>query len=234
MTSPGRRRRFHRIAGSCLFAVVVSARPGLASTLTFTAVHTSYQADATASATISDTITDTVNLRWDLVKIVQGTVLAGGTDVGSDAASHDTISLTGSGEAEPGEKEAGGGGTFVHKHRASGRRSDRRGGDKDEDAAEGEVEVHGVYVVTAFVDWQPAGGKLNVVDGIGQAAEASSGILTLKVRLLPSGGGHHDGVLTVHCRLPGSTFDIDEGITLAIDGFHFVQDEGRTLFHVQK
>src|SRR6266850_565519 len=76
---------------------------------------------------------------------------------------------------------------------------------------------------------QPDGGKLTINDGIGQASEASSGILTLKVRLFPSGGGHQDGVLTVNCRLPDGRFDIKEGITLAIDGFYFVQDEGRTL-----
>jgi hypothetical protein len=47
-------------------------------------------------------------------------------------------------------------------------------------------------------------------------------------------GGHLDGVLTVNSRLPGSAFDVDEGITLAVDGFHFVQDEGRALFHVPR
>src|SRR5216684_5579020 len=55
-------------------------------------------------------------LRWDLVQIVQGTVLAGGTDVGRDAATGDTVSLTGSGEARPHKHRATGGGTFLHKH----------------------------------------------------------------------------------------------------------------------
>ena len=230
MTSPEPRRRLYHVAAICLFAVVLAARPGLASTLTFTAVHASYQPGVTSSPTISDTITDTVSIRWDLVQIVQRTALAGGKDVGRDAARHATITLTGSGEAEPGKKEAAGGGRFVFKHRASLGRSDDRGEDRDAR----EVDVHGIYVVTKFVDWKPAGGKLPVADGIGQAAEASSGILTLNVRLFPSGGGHQDGVLTVYCLLPGSTFDIEEGITLAIDGFYFVQDEGLTLFHVEK
>ena len=57
MTSPEPRRRLYHVAAICLFAVVVAARPGLASTLTFTAVHTNYQPGATSSLTISDTIT---------------------------------------------------------------------------------------------------------------------------------------------------------------------------------
>src|SRR5260370_33920444 len=56
-------------------------------------------------------------LRWELVQIVQGTVLAGGTDVGRDAATGDTVSLTGSGEARPEKGKATGGGTFVHLHK---------------------------------------------------------------------------------------------------------------------
>ena len=74
------RRRFQPAASLCLLALVASARPGLASTLTFTAVHANYQPGAAASATITDTVTDTV--RWDLTKVLQRTVLAGGEDVG--------------------------------------------------------------------------------------------------------------------------------------------------------
>src|SRR5438552_13133705 len=88
MTSPEPRRRLYHVAAICLFAVVLAARPGLASTLTFTAVHASYQPGVTSSPTISDTITDTVGVRWDLVQIVQRTALAGGKDVGRDAARH--------------------------------------------------------------------------------------------------------------------------------------------------
>jgi hypothetical protein len=55
-------------------------------------------------------------LRWVLIQIVQGVVLAGGTDVAKDAASGDKISLTGSGEVRPESHKATGGGTFVHQH----------------------------------------------------------------------------------------------------------------------
>src|SRR5260370_41860572 len=54
-------------------------------------------------------------VRWDLVQIVSGEVLAGGTDTGQDATK-DVVHLTGSGQAEPARREAAGGGTFVHQH----------------------------------------------------------------------------------------------------------------------
>ena len=158
------------------------------------------------------------DVRWDLIQFVQNTAIAG-TNVGRDTASGDTVSLTGSGDAEPAEKVAAGGGTFVHRH------------------ANGTEVLHGVYVVTGFMDWQPAGGTLaglGLTDGIGHIDETSGGILTLAVRLFPSGGGHEDGVLIVNCNLPGVAFDIEEGIGLDIGGFHFVQAGGFTLFHVQK
>ncbi len=156
-------------------------------------------------------------LRWDLVQIVQGVVLAGGTDVARDAASKDTISLTGSGQAEPEEHEAAGGGTFVHKHE------------------NGSEVAHGVYFVTGFNSFRNGGGTLvgaGATDGIGEIDETSSGILSLNVRLRPSGGGSLDAVLTVNCDLPGATFAIEEGVTLTVGTLHFVQKEGATLFHV--
>src|SRR6266851_3263686 len=55
-------------------------------------------------------------VRWDLIDISSGgVILSGGTDIGKDAASGDTVSLTGSGQAQPRDEEATGGGTFVHK-----------------------------------------------------------------------------------------------------------------------
>ncbi len=156
------------------------------------------------------------DVRWDLAQVIQGTALAGGTDVGRDAATGDTVSLTGSGDAEAAEGNAAGGGTFLHRN------------------ARGAEVAHGVYVVTGFLNWEEAGGTLPAADGIGHADEASAGILTLMVRLFPSGGGHTDAVLGVHCALPGATAQIEEGITLAIGKLHFVQHGGVTLFHIQK
>jgi hypothetical protein len=223
-----------------LCAIIGSAQPASASTaadnnpgrqpLTFTAVHVSYALSGAQSDTITSTVTQTV--RWDLIKIVQRTALAGGKAVGNDVASRDTITLNGSGDARPGAFNAAGGGTFVLRHREDRRHSDRQGDRDDRNDRRG--EVRGIYVVTGFVDWRPAGGTLDVADGIGRREEASAGILTLAVRLFPAEGGHRDGVLTVNARLRDETFDIEGGITLAVDGFFFVQDEGAALFHVQK
>jgi len=154
-------------------------------------------------------------LRWDLVQILQGTVLAGGTDQARDAATGDVVFLTGSGDSEPREREATGGGTFVHQH------------------ADGTEVAHGVYLVTEFRRWRPAGGSLPpvVVDGIGFNAETIAGILTLTVHLVPEGGDPVDGTLEINCDLPGDTFQIEEGVSLDLGPFHFVQDGGATLFY---
>lgn len=158
-------------------------------------------------------------LRWDLVAIRDGVVIAGGTDVGLDAASGDTVRLTGSGQAEPHEKEARGGGTFVHAH------------------ASGKVRASGVYVVTGFRGFRNGGGTLVGVglrDGIGELEETGSGILTVGVRLIPDSGSPHEGVLRVNCNLPGTAFPTKEGIELTVDGFplDFKPHGGVTLFHL--
>ncbi len=155
-------------------------------------------------------------LRWDLVQIVQGVVLAGGTDIGRDAASGDTVSLTGSGDARPGKHKATGGGTFVHKH------------------AKGSEVAHGVYVVTGFKSFVNAGGSLvgtGLTDGIDELKNTTGGVLSLNVRLMPASGGSANGVLEVHCELPGSR-PVTEGIRLSVLTFNFVQNSGATLFHI--
>jgi len=157
-------------------------------------------------------------VRWDLVQIVQGTALAGGVDVGINAANGDTFTLTGSGAAEPAEADAAGGGTIVHHFAATN------------------TDVMGVYVVTGFISWQPGGGQLLAVDGIGHASEASSGILKMAIRIFVPSGAFRDATLTVNCRLPGATVDVEEGIQLTIAGtpINVEQHGGVTLFHLQK
>ena len=157
-------------------------------------------------------------VRWDLVQIVQGTALAGGVNVGINAANGDTFTLTGSGAAEPAEADAAGGGIIVDHIVATN------------------VNSTGVYVVTGFISWQPGGGQLQAVDGIGRTSEASAGILKMTIRIFLPSGAFRDGTLTVNCRLPGATVDVEEGIQLTIAGapINVEQHGGITLFHIQK
>jgi hypothetical protein len=190
------------------------------------AVHASYALTQSSAATVTPTVTPTV--RWDLTRLVQQTVLAGGVDTGRDAARNETIALTGSGDVRTGIKDAAGGGTYVMRHEV-------RGPSEHDNEIGTVIDQRGIYVVTGFVSWQPAGGTLGTTnDGIGRPAEASAGILTLNVRLYPTTGGHQDGVLTINAHLTGEMPAIAKGITLAIDGFFFVQHTGAALFHVQQ
>jgi hypothetical protein len=162
-------------------------------------------------------------LRWDLIVIdSSGAILPGGTNVARDAATKDTIDLTGSGQAEPKEHSAAGGGTFIHRH------------------ANGSKVTHGIYYVTGFKSFVNAGGTLVgtlPIDGIGELEETTGGILKLRVHLIPSSGRSVEGVLGVYCTLPGTTdSSIIEGETLSIPSLNlnFVQEPngGDNLFHV--
>jgi hypothetical protein len=161
-------------------------------------------------------------LRWDLVQPTPAStvtvVVAGGTDVARDAATGDTISLTGSGESRPHKHKATGGGTFLHKH------------------ANGTEVGHGVYVVTSFKSFTNFGGSLagtGLTDGIDDIHKTTGGILSLMVHLTSTAGMTADGVLDVHCSLPGGK-PTTEGVQLSIPAFHldFIQQSGFTLFHV--
>jgi hypothetical protein len=154
-------------------------------------------------------------LRWDLIDINGGVILPGGIDVAQDAGG-DTGSLTGSGQATPHAGDAFGGGTFVHRH------------------ANGTEVAHGIYWVTGFNSFEDLGGSLagaGVIDGIGDIEDTSGGILSMKVHLRATSGESADGVLEVHCELPGGEMT-PEGIRLKVGPFDFKQKSGATLFHV--
>ena len=141
-------------------------------------------------------------------------LLPGGTNVARDARTGDTIDLTGSGQAEPGDHSAAGGGTFVHRH------------------ANGDLVANGVYVVIRFISWEKDTGTLPVADGIGHADQASSGILRMRIRAFPQGGTPVEATLTVFCHLPGASKPTTEGVRVQVGSFNFVQTSGVTLFHV--
>jgi hypothetical protein len=158
-------------------------------------------------------------VRWDLVRFEQNTVLSGGADTAIHPATGDTFTLTGSGDAEPAERDATGGGTIVHHFAASN------------------TDSAAVYLVTGFIDWQPGGGALPVADGIGHAEEASAGVLKVAIRVFLPSGAVRDATLAINCHLPGATVDVPAGIELSITGTPFVDMQpsgGPTLFHVQR
>jgi hypothetical protein len=170
-------------------------------------------------------------VRWDIPQFQGNFVLAGGKDVSTDATTGDTATLTGSGEAEPAESEASGGGTFVHRHQ------------------DGTVAARGAYHVTGFISWRPlSGGSLSgtgLVDAIGNGtgvspneSEEHSGVLRLSVEFVvikkgqPVGSVH--GVLKINCHLPGTTVFVEEGVEVLIPSFNldFTPTSGVTLFHL--
>src|SRR6266498_4615552 len=90
-------------------------------------------AGALIAAAVAPAGAHTVRLvRWDVVKRLghPPALLAGGSARASDPATGDTISLTGTGQAEPRQRAAAGGGSFTHHH------------------ADGSICCRGVYLVT--------------------------------------------------------------------------------------
>src|SRR5713226_2296599 len=171
------------------------------------------------SAVFADDGEEVSLLRWDLVQIIQGTVLTGGLVRATDAATGDVVTLTGSGEARPDDRTAAGGGTFVHQH------------------ADGSPVANGVYVVTAFSSFKNGHGSLiptPLQDGIGHKNRTDSGILSLGITGFLAPGGSIQATLGVECALPGDTSGAVEGITLDVLTFHFrqVPGGGFTVFHI--
>lgn len=154
-------------------------------------------------------------IRWDLVTFGGGAVVPTGTDVSTDAASSDTLSLTGSGFAWPHRRKASGGGTYVHRH------------------ADGSLVSQGVVVVTGFNSFSNGGGSLNglgLTDTIGKLDQTTGGVLSLNMSVA---GTPITAVLEVHCTLPGGQPDT-EGVRVVVAqfGLDFRQTSGATLFHV--
>jgi hypothetical protein len=113
-------------------------------------------------------------VRWDIAKCHSPSCAAlviGGHAVWR-SASGATINFSGSGEAEPREGEAAGGGTWTRMD------------------AKGRVVGRGAYRVTRFISWRGFGGVLgNVVDAVGHRRDYRVGILKLHINLLGKGRG---------------------------------------------
>jgi hypothetical protein len=113
-------------------------------------------------------------LRWDVAKCAGGscTFLVVAGHARWRTASGATIRFTGTGEAEPPEGEAAGGGEWTRRN------------------SKGKVVGRGVYKVIHFLSWRGSGGSLgNVVDAIGHRRDVRSGALKLRIHLFGTGKG---------------------------------------------
>jgi hypothetical protein len=165
-------------------------------------------------------------VRWDLVKIANGTAVAGGENVATDPQSGESLTITGSGHVRPRSNKAFGGGTWALT-------------DKD-----GNELARGSYTVTEFVSFRRLRGgnfaATGLMDGIGDPSETSSGIMVVRVRALEEGAPPEDGidaVLEVHCHLPETVEETFEGVRITVEDQVFEPDPDRhgvTLFHVMR
>ena len=166
-------------------------------------------------------------VRWDFVQFGKSDttteVLPGGSDVVLDSASGISVTLTGSGQAEPTKGGANGGGTF-HVPAADGIT----------------MPISGIWFVTGFNEFILPGGSLagvpHLADDIGEIGDTSGGTLSVTVRFVDTATGMHvTGTMTINCNLPGGDPTIVEGVTLSVPevNFHGVQAGGATLFHVR-
>jgi hypothetical protein len=151
-------------------------------------------------------------VRWDLVSASATGVISPGGQEEAKANDGSTITMTGSGTFVPGKPaKVTGGGVWT---------------------ATGSVAGNGTYQVTRLVSFTKAPGTLSgVTDAIGNLADASAGLVVLRIAY--SDGSH--GVLTVSCMLPvGSPKSMFEGITATkgfVDFWNTVPVNG-TLFHI--
>lgn len=164
-------------------------------------------------------LADGITMRWDIVGVdtttTPVTIVAGGTDIAA-AIDGSTLGLTGTGTFVVGESDGvTGGGTWKAV------------------ASDGTtVTGTGTYEVTSLVRFDLAPGtfaSLPLLDGIGDAANARSGLAVLRIAY--SDGSR--GILMVSCHLGGTPKPVFEGIT-ATKGFvdYLSRKSGATLFHV--
>ena len=158
-----------------------------------------------------------VSVRWDLLNVVFPDFSAGGV-ASPSAGDGSMIAVTGSGTFQITDgsfEEQTGGGTWETRD------------------ASNTVTGSGTYRVRGVVLFTQAPGFLPsppIIDHIGNAANASAGLLVLRI-------GYSDGsrgLLVVQCAIAGSPTSIVEGIT-ATKGFvnYLNSSHSPTLFHVQ-
>ena len=171
-------------------------------------------------------------LRWDFLDVNLATkqIVPGGTDTSKDAATGDTLSLTGTGQFTPSRKLASGGGSFVHKH------------------ADGSVVAQGFYYVTGFRSYRVGGGEppKGFVDRVARGQGTPlDGILIMTIRMVPVVDGKpqaaQTATLRINCAFEHNHIGLketDEGFELRSGSLSFkpaqatpMTDLSATVFH---
>jgi hypothetical protein len=176
---------------------------------------------ATSSSDNGDNGNNGDLIRWDLIHLNPSTLIAlpGGAASAEDPATGEVIRLTGSGQFDPADETASGGGTFAARD------------------ADGSLIERGAFVVSDFISWQPLAGSIvgtPIIDGVGEKPDARSGIVTLEVAGYVRGEFVGHATLEVHCALPGAPAGSHEGVTVVVEGgpsFTTMVDHGPTIFH---
>lgn len=159
-------------------------------------------------------------IRWDLVHVLAGQLLAGG-EASAKANDASRITLTGKGTFVPGDRFAvTGGGTWTLSN------------------AKGDTTDSGTYTVTELLSWDGAPGTpgVGLVDRIGKDPDKRAGVAVLQVRYSNGSGG----MLVVSCHGDVSPDTIFEGIIASMGFVQFWNreapvggvDANRTVFHV--
>jgi hypothetical protein len=161
---------------------------------------------------------DDVSVRWDVVNVVFPDFSAGGS-ASASAGDGSRITVTGSGTfqiADGSFEEETGGGTWETRDVSNAV------------TGNGTFRVRGVVLFTRAPGFLPSP---PIIDHIGNAANASAGLLVLRI-------GYSDGsrgILVVDCAIAGSPTSIVEGITATKSFVNYLNlvPGAATLFHVQ-
>jgi hypothetical protein len=167
---------------------------------------------------------DDITVRWDMihVDVVSCFCIKPGGNDSATAADHTQITMTGTGTFHSGDhsfEDADGGGTWTTYD------------------ANSVMTATGTYRVTGVVAFTQALGTFPpLTDDIGNAAEASAGLLVLRIAY--DDGSR--GILVLACTIVGTPPSITEGITATKGYVNYANqgpvstpvDKNHTVFHV--
>jgi hypothetical protein len=177
---------------------------------------------------------DETKVRWDIIQIsVSGSVITvspGGMStsvaalIPSQGTGDDsTITLTGKGTFEPGERhEVTGGGTWATAKK------------------DGTPIASGTYRVTEFLFWKESGGSLppGIIDTIGNPANVVTGLAILRVKY----SDREEGIIVVSCNFgppaPAAAFEGTTATKGVVDYSNPISaadaSTGNTFFHLMR